>query len=219
MGRGGGGSGEERRNKKRFHGTGVAIPRMGVLCFSPISQTETQTPAADSTRRREHLPMRISMIPAVLALVGAGFLIAGSPLLPPPRLASEREFRRLMNTVAEGWNEGNASKAADCFATDAIYLEPPDRQLYEGREALFEFFGGAHGPEKPMHMVWHHLAFDAQAQVGFGEYTFTMNNRYHGIVVVKLENGKIKSWREYQYKSDVEWKPLPTKACFESNLS
>ena len=36
--------------------------------------------------------------------------------------------------------------------------------------------------------------------------TFQMNNRYHGIVVVKVRDGKICNWREYQYKSNLEWK-------------
>lgn len=33
-----------------------------------------------------------------------------------------------------------------------------------------------------------------------------MNNRYHGIVIVKIKDGKISNWREYQYKSDLDWK-------------
>lgn len=51
-----------------------------------------------------------------------------------------------------------------------------------------------------MKMSWHHLAFNEQEQVGFGEYTFEMHGRYHGIVVVQVESGLIKQWREYQYK-------------------
>jgi hypothetical protein len=115
------------------------------------------------------------------------------------------EFRKLMSTVAEGWNEGNAKKAADCYTENAIYTEPPDKQVYVGRQALYEFFGGDKKPEPPMKMVWHHLAFDVESQTGFGEYTFQMNNKYHGIVVVKLKGGKISNWREYQYKSDLDW--------------
>jgi hypothetical protein len=115
------------------------------------------------------------------------------------------DFERLMQTVAEGWKEGNAHKAADCFHEDAVYVEPPEKQLYHGRAELFTFFGGESGPGLPMQMTWHHLAFNEQEQVGFGEYTFQMNNRYHGIVVVKLESGLIKHWREYQYRSGLNW--------------
>jgi hypothetical protein len=39
------------------------------------------------------------------------------------------DFEKLLHQVAEGWNEGNAQKAAECFSIDAIYIEPPDRQL------------------------------------------------------------------------------------------
>jgi hypothetical protein len=54
-------------------------------------------------------------------------------------------------------------------------------------------------------MTWHHLLFDEEAQIGAGEYTFQMNNRYHGIVIVKLRDGKISNWREYQYQSTLDW--------------
>ena len=115
------------------------------------------------------------------------------------------EFESLMQTIAASWNEGNAQKAADCFLEDAVYVEPPDRQIYHGRHELYEFFGGDSGPEIPMHMTWHHLAFNESEQIGFGEYSFQMHGRYHGIVTVKIESGLIKFWREYQYKTEVSW--------------
>ena len=114
-------------------------------------------------------------------------------------------FVHLMQTIAEGWNEGNARKAADCFHEDAVYVEPPEKQLYHGREQLYEFFGGDQGPDIPMHMTWHHLAFNEEAQVGFGEYTFQMHGLYHGIAVVRIESGLIRQWREYQYRTELNW--------------
>jgi len=128
-----------------------------------------------------------------------------------PQQITTTEFRKLLQTVADGWNEGNARRAADCFTENAFYSEPPAKQLYIGRESLYEFFGGDKKPEPPMKMVWHHLAFDEKEQIGFGEYTFQMNNRYHGIVIVKVENGKIRNWREYQYKSGLDWREFQGK--------
>ena len=119
-----------------------------------------------------------------------------------------------MRTVSDGWNEGNARKAADCFANDAVYIEPPDSQVYMGRQALFEFFGGNKGTDKPMHMVWHHLAFDVGTQVGFGEYTFALNHQFHGVVVVQLRGKEIRSWREYQYQSTLDWRQFTGKGNF-----
>ena len=115
------------------------------------------------------------------------------------------EFERLMHTTADAWNEGNASKAADCFSEDAIYVEPPEKQLYHGRAELYEFFGGDSGTDTPMKMTWHHLAFNEGEQTGFGEYTFEMHGRYHGMVMVKIEAGLIKYRREYQYQSELGW--------------
>jgi hypothetical protein len=115
------------------------------------------------------------------------------------------EFLTLMQTIADGWNAGDARIAAGCFAEDAVYTEPPDRQVYIGREALYAFFGGDARPEPPMQMQWHHLLFDEEQQIGCGEYTFQMNNRYHGIVLVRIEDGKVRNWREYQYRSELDW--------------
>lgn len=125
-----------------------------------------------------------------------------------------QQFEHLMQTLADGWNEGNARKAADCFSEDAIYIEPPEKQLYHGRAELYEFFGGDSGTDLPMKMTWHHLAFNEGEQVGFGEYTFQMHGRYHGIVVVKLESGRIKHWREYQYRSELKWQEFTSQNPF-----
>ena len=124
------------------------------------------------------------------------------------------EFRRLMNKIAEAWNEGNAGKAAECYTEDVVYIEPPDKQVYVGRQALYDFFGGSKRPEPPMKMIWHHLAFDEDGQIGFGEYTFQMNHRYHGIVIIKMAEGQISNWREYQYRSDLTWQDFVAKSAF-----
>ena len=116
------------------------------------------------------------------------------------------EFESLLNGVSDGWNSNNARAAADCFTLDAVYTEPPDRQLYQGRQELFEFFGGEEGRNEPMNMTWHHLVFDEEEQKGMAEYTFKYKGRAtHGIVIVQVANGKIRRWREYQYRSDMEW--------------
>jgi ketosteroid isomerase-like protein len=116
------------------------------------------------------------------------------------------EFKDLMRTVAEGWNQGNAKKAADCYTEDAIYSAPPDPSCRQGRRVLFEFFGGDKGREAPMKMTYHHLAFDEDGQIGFGEYTFKYKDyQAHGIVAVKVRDRKISNWREYEIQSNMSW--------------
>jgi hypothetical protein len=151
----------------------------------------------------------LSTVLLVLALVGA---MTQSQSVEKP--TNETQFITLMRTIAEAWNEGNARKAADCFADNAVYLEPPDRQVYVGKEAIYAFFGGPTKPNPPMHMQWHRLAFNEREQVGFGEYTFQMNRRYHGIVTVQIDGGKIVKWREYQYQSNLDWAAFAGKSEF-----
>ncbi len=114
-------------------------------------------------------------------------------------------FETLMHDLARAWNEGDAARAAECFTEDAVYSEPPDKQLLRGRAALFEFFGGEAGREGEMTMVWHHLAFSPESGVGFGEFSFTYGTTAHGVTVVRLRDGKIANWREYWYESELSW--------------
>jgi SnoaL-like domain len=125
--------------------------------------------------------------------------------MPRDRPIGPAEFRATLDSVAAGWNGNRADLAASCFTEAAVYLEPPDRQLYRGRKALREFFAASIAPARPDRMRWHFVAFDSVRQAGFGEYTYRGRQNYHGIVVVHLEGGLIRSWREYQYGSPLSW--------------
>ena len=129
---------------------------------------------------------------------------------------NEKYFIEAVTNIAKGWNQGNAAFAAQYFADSAVYEEPPGKQLYKGRKEIFEFFGGEHGFDKPMKMAWHNLSFNEEKQIGFGEYTFAMNNQYHGIVIMKFENGKIVKWREYQYQSNLSWDDFAEESKFKT---
>jgi ketosteroid isomerase-like protein len=118
---------------------------------------------------------------------------------------TSKGFERLMQLLADSWNKGDARKAADYFSEDAIYSEPPDKQLYKGRAELFKFFGGNEGRKSAMKMTWHHLVFDEQKQVGAGEFTFEFGSKVHGVAMIKVNEGKISHWREYWYESDLDW--------------
>jgi ketosteroid isomerase-like protein len=118
---------------------------------------------------------------------------------------TKREFKDLLEAIAAAWSRGDARAAADCFTEDAVYSEPPERQLYRGRADLFDFFGGNEASPPRMQMTWHNVVFDEDQQVGAGEYTFQGQNRYHGAVLVRVADGKIANWREYQRRSDLTW--------------
>jgi hypothetical protein len=118
---------------------------------------------------------------------------------------SAAEFVQLLESLAGAWQRGDARAAAELFTEDAVYCEPPDRQLYVGREALYEFFGGDEDPPPVMQMTWHHAVFDERKQIGAGEYTFEGRNRYHGVALVRIVDGRIATWREYQRRSELDW--------------
>lgn len=113
----------------------------------------------------------------------------------------KEEFRRLLQTIADGWNAGDPRLATACFTEDAVYVEPPDRQRYVGRRQLADFFG--RGVE--FSMTWHRIVFDEEGRVGFGEYTLCVIGEFtlHGITAVEIEDGVISGWREYQYRSEL----------------
>ena len=117
---------------------------------------------------------------------------------------TQTEFESVMREVQDGWNEGNPSRAARCFAEEAIYSAPPSSG-HRGRKDLYEYFGGEKGRELPMRMTWHHLVFDPSQQVGVGEYTFRYRIQTHGMVIVKFSSGLITNWREYEVESNLGW--------------
>jgi len=119
------------------------------------------------------------------------------------KITNER-FQSLMQTVAEGWNRGDARLAASCFDENAVYSGPPSPP-HHGRAALYEFFGGANGRPHPMRMAWHNLVFDPIQQVGAGEYSFQYEKETHGLVIVKISDGLILNWREYDVESNLPW--------------
>jgi hypothetical protein len=55
-----------------------------------------------------------------------------------------------------------------------------------------------------MKMKWHHMAFDEATQIGFGEYTFGLNKQYHGVVVVRVPDGRIANWRDSHRKHSAQ---------------
>jgi ketosteroid isomerase-like protein len=141
----------------------------------------------------------------VVAIVLLALSLTHAPNDERRRTFGSAQFRELMQTLAQGWNDGDAHKAASCFTSDAVYSEPPDKQLYRGREQLYRFFGGDTGRKQAMKMTWHHLVFDEERQIGAGEFTFEYGGRVHGMVIVRVRDGKISNWREYWYESPLDW--------------
>ena len=113
------------------------------------------------------------------------------------RQATAASFGSVMATLADAWSTQDSRRALGCFTQDALYMQPPDLQLYRGRDELERLFRGL---RPGTFMKFHHLAFDPKAQVGFGEFSFGRAGDAkadHGVVVVTLRGDRIAVWREY----------------------
>jgi ketosteroid isomerase-like protein len=110
------------------------------------------------------------------------------------------QFEALMGRVAGAWSAQDTAAALVCFTTDAVYMEPPDKQLFVGHAQLYPYFG-ALKPNTYLH--FQHLWFDVAKQIGCVEFSFGVAARphaQHGIIVVTLRDGLIAQWREYVQK-------------------
>jgi SnoaL-like domain len=156
--------------------------------------------------RREVLSSAIAVLVAGIAFshVGPGPNTARGAQHPPGHLTTT-DYKRLMKQLAEAWNTNDARRAVELFADSAVYSAPPEGRVRRGRDELFQFFGGPNGRPRPMRMEWHHLVFDEKSQIGAGEYTFTYDIRTHGAVMVRIVDGKIANWREYEEASPLDW--------------
>jgi limonene-1,2-epoxide hydrolase len=109
-------------------------------------------------------------------------------------------FIELMQRLADAWTRQDTEAALACFTTDAVYMEPPDVQFYQGRDQLRAYFGAL---APGIFMRFHGLWFDPETQTGAGEFTFgneKIETADHGVVVVELAGGRIAVWREYPRK-------------------
>lgn len=115
-------------------------------------------------------------------------------------MADRIAFESLLARVSASWEACDAAAASRCFAQDAVYMEPPDRQLFIGREQLLSYFSPlVPGTYLDIHAVW----FDEATQTGAFEFTFgdrSADAADHGVVVVALTDDLISSWREYHRK-------------------
>lgn len=115
-------------------------------------------------------------------------------------------FRRLVERVATGWETGDVEGALAAFAPDAVYMEPPDIQLYVGHDQLRPYFAAV--PAGTL-MRLAHVSFDEATQTGAAEYTFASEpedaDADHGVVIIDVRDGRIARWREYQVKGPADW--------------
>ncbi len=105
-----------------------------------------------------------------------------------------------MERLADAWSSQDTELALSCFSDDAVYMEPPDVQLYVGHAELRPYFA-ALSPET--FMRFHTLGFDEVAQTGAGEFSFGSGAEKladHGVAVVEIDGERIRFWREYQRK-------------------
>jgi len=121
-------------------------------------------------------------------------------------LVGARAFAELLSEVASGWEAGDPERALGVFTKDAVYIEPPDRQLFQGREELRPYFGAV----SPLtRMTWQGIWFDEGSQTGAGEFSFWREGRAratHGVAVITLRAGRIALWREYQRTGPANFK-------------
>ena len=114
-------------------------------------------------------------------------------------------FRRLVEQVAMGWETGDVERALAAFTPDAVYMEPPDIQLFVGHDQLRPYFAAVR-PGTLMRLA--HVSFDEASQTGAAEYTFAAGpddpNADHGVAVVDVRDGRIARWREYQVKGPAD---------------
>lgn len=139
-----------------------------------------------SSKRR-----RTTLVVVALTMQWATALRASSAEL------SQAGFHDLMRCLADAWTRQDTGQGLACFTEDAVYMQPPDQQLYRGHGELRKLFAALKAGTL---MTFHHLAFDELAQVGFGEFTFGSSGSGkadHGIVVAELRQGRIAFWREY----------------------
>lgn len=115
---------------------------------------------------------------------------------------NKTEFRNMLHSLSDAWKKQDYKSAASMFAEDVHYADPL-RYSFQNRDELLVFFEADDG--RPQITVWHTIIFDVGQQVGMAEYTYEGTYRYHGVALVRVIDGKISHWREYQHIDTRDW--------------
>jgi hypothetical protein len=121
------------------------------------------------------------------------------------------EFKKLLNSLSDAWQRKDYQAAEDLFAEEIQYADPL-RYALSGKTQLRAFFEADEG--YPQRTVWHNMIFDEEQQTGVAEYTFDGTHRYHGAVIIKVQNDKITRWREYQHIDPRDWQDFISGTAF-----
>jgi len=111
-------------------------------------------------------------------------------------------FYALLQRLIEAWHAGNADRAADLFAIDAIYREAGSEPL-RGREQIRENMRTFFAAGAAVHVVVGDVILNGET--AFVTFTFAMRRR-HGEgtralemgALVRFAGGCVTEWREYR---------------------
>jgi hypothetical protein len=114
------------------------------------------------------------------------------------------EFEALIRRLGDAWAALDAAAAAACFTDHAVYMQPPDEQLFVGRDELLAYFAPLEpGTYLRLDNVW----FDDVQRRGAVEFTFGVGDQEpvdHGVAIVDVADGLIRAWREYLVKGPAD---------------
>lgn len=135
------------------------------------------------------------------------------PQLPVGKV-SAAGFEQIMNALAAARKEGNAAKVSELLTGNAIYSNLATGETRKGQAAVARLLGSGKTSVKATSIQWHHLLFNEKEQIGAGEFSLEGTPRHHGMVIVKLENGKISNCREYRLASSRSWEKITAENQF-----
>jgi len=124
---------------------------------------------------------------------------------------TSQEFRQLLDRLATGWAKRDYAAVAQEFSEDVRYGDPT-RYSFDNRRDLQKFFENDEGCEQ--RTTWHTVIFDEAQQLGAAEYTYEGTHRYHGTVWIRVHDGCITHWREYQHISNKPWEEFVAATMF-----
>jgi hypothetical protein len=122
-----------------------------------------------------------------------------------------QEFQQLLDRLATSWAKRDYAAVVQEFSEKVRYGDPT-RYSFDNRRDLQKFFENDEDYEQ--RTTWHTVIFDEAQQLGAAEYTYQGTHRYHGTVWIRVDDGCITHWREYQHISNKPWKEFVAATMF-----
>lgn len=126
---------------------------------------------------------------------------------------ARREVSRILRQYGKAWESADRDATVRLFTQDATYQEFPFDNPLRGRDAIGRYWGENTKAQRDIHFKAGQIfvvknSFAAEWSNSFTRATSGARVELRGVMIVRMNKGKIASFREYWHRKEEDKSPL-----------